>query len=243
MADPSGPTYNSEVLSTGLFHSVTKITIYHQDNSTDNLDINITNQLSLSRWEAVLLITGAILLGGFFTYILYRLCHISFRRVLNKRKGRRGASPQEEAVNQILSNSGARQVLSSLARTAINSQINRRARDFSSQMSMNAAGEVMDISERVVRVSFAPSVCTRDNSEDEDETSLGRESIGPPPYDTLSSIPPTYIDSPPTYSEVGSDGPENSDEADRRPSIDSGRSNKNLTIVDDSSSSEKKDDL
>merc|ERR1711872_816186 len=106
--------------------------------------------------------------------------------------GRRRMSPQEEAVNEILSNSGARQVLSSLARTAINSQTNRNS---SASTCLAETGDVMDMSERVIRVSFAPSVGSGEKSED--EKSVGGESCGPPAYDSLVST-----DQPPMYSDL-----------------------------------------
>ncbi|XP_023321834.1 uncharacterized protein LOC111696461 [Eurytemora carolleeae] len=189
--------YNSEVLSNGLFHSVTKITIHgYNASSTGDLDINITS--NPDRWQTILIATGTLFLAGTIVFVFYKLCTISLRSVMTKR-GRRRLTPQEEALNEILANHGARQILSSLARTAINSQTNRRNRDFASQNSITSrgTGDVLDISERVVRVSFAPDVRAM---ESEDEKSLGGESIRsepPPAYETLANPP-----SPPLYSEL-----------------------------------------
>jgi len=205
--------YNSEILSNGLFHSVTKITISRTNDDSNDLDINITNHVSLTRWHTVLIVTGAVVLCSFFLYLFYRLCQIYVRAWVRRRKGQQGRrlSPQEETVNEILSNSGARQVLSSLARTAINSQTNRNTR-LSSSQSDTEAGDVMDISERVVRVSFAPSVCSRDRSEE--ELSVGGESNGPPPYETLSS------DQPPMYSDLEEPGTSNNTKQKDRATAD-----------------------
>jgi len=165
-----------------------------------NLDINITNHYIGNRWQTIVIVSGILLFGGVVIFLVYRLCTITARQVMLRHRGnrtrRRKRNRQEEAVDEILSNSGARQVLSSLARTAINSQANRRVRDFSSQASITSGGDVLDISERVVRVSFAPAVASS-----EDDRSIGGESslsTLPPAYDTLGTPPPpVYPDNPP----------------------------------------------
>jgi len=179
------------------------------NNIIENLDINITNHYFGNRWMTIVIVSGILLLGGVIIYIFYRLCSITVRQVMARHKGnrnrRRRRTRQEEAVEEILSNSGARQVLSSLARTAINSQANRRVRDFSSQASITSNGDVLDISERVVRVSFAPAVASS-----EDDKSLGGESslsTLPPAYDTLGTPPPVYPDNPPNYTDISKNSP------------------------------------
>ena len=98
-------------------------------------------------------------------------------------------NPQEKKVNKILSNQNAREILKSRAITAINSQVktlrvrenvlvsyfislqaSRSRRGYSSQLSLTSTGTVPDLTDRVIRVSFAPEVrtCFKDKNESED---------------------------------------------------------------------------
>jgi len=204
---------DSEVVSSGLFHSVTKIRISRtNESSSEDLDIHITNEFS--RWHTILFVTGGLFLGGSLLFVIFRLCKISWRTIWERRTGRRPrrATPQENRVNEILSNSGARQILSSLARTAVNSQTNRRDRVYESQISMNSVGDVLDISERVVRVSFAPSVVVTETPSEE------TVSLGPPAYETLA---PISLDPPPLYSEVSKSPRKRQEDSDSEQSKDS----------------------
>jgi len=63
---------------------------------------------------------------------------------------------QEKKVIKILSNQNVRGILQSRAITAINSQANRVRSTYSSQLSLDSAASVPDLTDRVVRVSFAP---------------------------------------------------------------------------------------
>merc|ERR1719195_957043 len=66
-------------------------------------------------------------------------------------------STTEKKVNKILSNENAREILKAHAITAINSQANRAKRSYSSQYSLDSIGTVPDLTDRVIRVSFAPT--------------------------------------------------------------------------------------
>jgi len=66
-------------------------------------------------------------------------------------------NPTEKKVNKILSNENAREILKAHAITAINSQANKTKRGFSSQFSLDSIGTVPDLTDRVIRVSFAPT--------------------------------------------------------------------------------------
>lgn len=87
----------------------------------------------------------------------------------------------EKKVNKILSNESAREILKAHAITAINSQANKRQRGFSSQMSIDSVGSVPDLTDRVVRVSFAPTgggaasgdSAVPDKNKDKDNVSVG----------------------------------------------------------------------
>merc|ERR1719348_2257493 len=70
---------------------------------------------------------------------------------------KRRLNPTEKKVNKILSNESAREILKAHALTAINSQANKRRAGFSSQLSLDSVGTVPDLTDRVVRVSFAPT--------------------------------------------------------------------------------------
>ena len=63
----------------------------------------------------------------------------------------------EKRVNKILSNESAREILKAHAVTAMNSAANQRQRGYSSQLSIDSVGSVPDLTDRVVRVSFAPT--------------------------------------------------------------------------------------
>lgn len=79
-------------------------------------------------------------------------------------KKKRKLNPQEKKINKILSNQNAREILKSRAITAINSQTRRDSRrGFSSQFSLDSLGTVPDLTERVVRVSFAPTGSSRED--------------------------------------------------------------------------------
>merc|ERR1719228_2025132 len=90
-------------------------------------------------------------------------------------------NPSEKKVNKILSNENAREILKAHALTAINSQANKTRRGFSSQFSLDSIGTVPDLTDRVVRVSFAPTggpddTPSRGGGHDDDTPSRGAES-------------------------------------------------------------------
>jgi len=85
-------------------------------------------------------------------------------------KKKKKLNPAEKKVNKILSNENAREILKAHAITAINSQANKTKRGFSSQFSLDSIGTVPDLTDRVIRVSFAPT------GVNEDAPSRGAES-------------------------------------------------------------------
>merc|ERR1712203_991555 len=103
-------------------------------------------------------------------------------------------NPQEKKVNKILSNQNAREILKSRAITAINSQqASRSRRGYSSQLSLTSTGTVPDLTDRVIRVSFAPEV----------PTNLQEWAIQISTFQGLASTP----DSPKTPSTPGTPSP------------------------------------
>jgi len=188
-----------------------------------------------SRGEAIALWTGVIMFVVFLGFCFFRLCSLFFRTMLVRvrpAKKKRKLNPQEKKINKILSNQNAREILKSRAITAINSQANKSRRGFSSQFSLDSLGTVPDLTERVVRVSFAPTGSSREEtgtlsvnpptsvpenlaSDQEAEAenysldhishsgaSLGGRS-NPPDYDTLSTHSRVSAsDPPPEYSAI-----------------------------------------
>ena len=100
----------------------------------------------------------------------WRLCSVTCKTMLAKMPGnrRRRLNPAEKRVNKILSNESAREILKAHAVTAMNSAANQRQRGYSSQLSIDSVGSVPDLTDRVVRVSFAP---TGDNNAPAPDTS------------------------------------------------------------------------
>jgi len=130
-------------------------------------------------------------------------------------------NPAEKKVNKILSNESAREILKAHALTAINSQANKRKQGYSSQMSLDSIGTVPDLTDRVIRVSFAPTGENNqtsaaavnagviaagtgshdNNTSGDDQVSVSSLSIGnvsqPPAYDTLSTHSRVSASDPP----------------------------------------------
>ena len=96
----------------------------------------------------------------------WRLCSVTCKTMLAKMPGnrRRRLNPAEKRVNKILSNESAREILKAHAVTAMNSAANQRQRGYSSQLSIDSVGSVPDLTDRVVRVSFAPTGDNNTNS-------------------------------------------------------------------------------
>ena len=121
--------------------------------------------MSFSRGESIALWTGVILFIVFLSCIFWRLCSVTcktmFANMTGRKKGRKRLNPMEKKVNKILSNESAREILKAHALTAINSQENKRQRGYSSQVSLDSVGSVPDLTDRVIRVSFAPTGDTR----------------------------------------------------------------------------------
>ena len=136
--------------------------------------------MAISRAESIALWTAGILMFVVFMGCLgWRLCSITFKTMIVRMTGRgrkRRLNPTEKKVNKILSNESAREILKAHALTAINSQVwgriflifshkydtilfqaNKRRAGFSSQLSLDSTGTVPDLTDRVVRVSFAPA--------------------------------------------------------------------------------------
>jgi len=155
-------------------------------------------------------------------FCCFRLCSLTFRVMLSrirpaKKQEKRKLNPQEKKVHKILSNQNAREILKSRAITAINSQVNRSRRGYSSQYSLDSVCTVPDLTERVIRVSFAPEPSASEPTAtesrtpslnpvpearaQEDQTSLSEGSIGvesnPPAYDTLSTHSRVSASEPP----------------------------------------------
>jgi len=191
--------------------------------------------MSFSRGDTIALWTGLLLMAGFLSAVFYRLCSVTVRTMLSRIKPvgkKKKMNAQEKKVNKILSNESAREILKSRAITAINSQANKSRRGRSSQFSLDSIGTIPDLTDRVVRVSFAPTgnsgdeqtqpnsivnqvpeiVVTEDVNVSNDSIDL--ESVsgvseggmsGPPPYDTLSTHSRVSAsDPPPEYSAINS---------------------------------------
>jgi len=118
-------------------------------------------RMTFSRGESIALWTGIILFLGIISCLFYRLCSVTCRTMIynvrppNSKKKK--LNPTEKKVNKILSNENAREILKAHAITAINSQANKTKRGFSSQFSLDSIGTVPDLTDRVIRVSFAPT--------------------------------------------------------------------------------------
>jgi len=192
--------------------------------------------MAISRGESIALWTAGILMFVVFMGCLgWRLFSITFKTMIVRMTGRgrkRRLNPTEKRVNKILSNESAREILKAHALTAINSQANKRRAGYSSQLSLDSTGTVPDLTDRVVRVSFAPAGeagtssstgavvlpvpgVSRDsdgdnNTETLDQISVSALSLGgsstvsrPPAYDTLSTHSRVSAsDPPPEYGDA-----------------------------------------
>merc|ERR1712106_1087959 len=132
-------------------------------------------RMGFSRGESIALWTGLILFVALLSCIFYRLCSLTCRTMIDNvvppnSKKKKKLNPAEKKVNKILSNENAREILKAHAITAINSQANKTKRGFSSQFSLDSIGTVPDLTDRVIRVSFAPT------GVNEDAPSRGAES-------------------------------------------------------------------
>merc|ERR1712106_58712 len=119
-------------------------------------------RMGFSRGESIALWTGLILFVALLSCIFYRLCSLACRTMIDNvvppnSKKKKKLNPAEKKVNKILSNENAREILKAHAITAINSQANKTKRGFSSQFSLDSIGTVPDLTDRVIRVSFAPT--------------------------------------------------------------------------------------
>ena len=185
--------------------------------------------MSFTRGESIALWTGVILFVSFLSCLFYRLCSVTCRTMISnmgstKRKKR--LNPMEKRVNKILNNESAREILKAHALTAINSQVrkeklrlknsrykiphfqaNKRRQGYSSQVSLDSLGTVPDLTDRVVRVSFAPTgdsepgpgpsqTVSGAQTGGEDQISVGGVS-NPPDYDTLSQHSRVSASEPP----------------------------------------------
>jgi len=178
--------------------------------------------MSFSHGESIALWTGVILFVVFLTCIFWRLISVTCKTMIvtvtgQGRSRRKRMNPREERVNKILSNESAREILKAHALTAINSQANKRKQGYSSQMSLDSIGTVPDLTDRVIRVSFAPTgessqaaaasgvaaagTESNDNNPGDDQVSVSTMSIGnlsqPPAYDTLSTHSRVSASDPP----------------------------------------------
>lgn len=104
-------------------------------------------------------------------------------------------NPQEKKINKILSNQNAREILKSRAITAINSQASRSRRGYSSSLSLTSTGSVPDLTDRVVRVSFAPEGLS--SAAESPGTPSVPGTPSPPDYDTLSTHSRVSASDPP----------------------------------------------
>ena len=183
--------------------------------------------MSFTRGESIALWTGVILFVTFLGCLFYRLCSVTCRTMISNMgssRRRKRLNPMEKRVNKILNNESAREILKAHALTAINSQVcwhslwrhfcsienfvfqaNKRRLGYSSQVSLDSVGTVPDLTDRVVRVSFAPTGNTETidvlpeagtETEAGSEVSLGGVS-GPPAYDTLSTHSRVSASEPP----------------------------------------------
>lgn len=118
--------------------------------------------MGFSRGESIALWTGLILFVALLSCLFYRLLAVTCRTMIDNvrpvnSKKKKKLNPTEKKVNKILSNENAREILKAHAITAINSQANKTKRGFSSQFSLDSIGTVPDLTDRVIRVSFAPT--------------------------------------------------------------------------------------
>jgi len=95
-------------------------------------------------------------------------------------------NPSEKKVNKILSNENAREILKAHALTAINSQANKTRRGFSSQFSLDSIGTVPDLTDRVIRVSFAPTGTTQDEPPNRGTEPAADNHVPDSPSDSIS---------------------------------------------------------
>jgi len=186
-----------------------------QDFKEVTISLSRESKMAFSRGEAIALWVGVILFCSMLFCIFYRLCKVTVRTLienLRPAEKKKKLNSQEKKVNKILSNQNAREILKSRAITAINSQASRSRRGFSSQLSLSSTGTVPDLTDRVIRVSFAPcgSQETGDcagGSAPESPSSLGPPSLpgtpsipgtpSPPDYDTLSTHSRVSASDPP----------------------------------------------
>lgn len=165
--------------------------------------------MAFSHGEFIALWTGAVIFLLILSCIFFKLCQITIRTAIQNyrpRHKKKRLSAQEKKVNRILSNQNVREILQSRAVTAINSQENRGRNAYSSQFSLDSVATVPDLTDRVIRVSFAPeghSVSQPSTSQQQEDSpqqiinqvaesgSISDLSIGgrsnPPAYDSLST--------------------------------------------------------
>lgn len=164
-------------------------------------------RMAFSRGEAIALWVGVIFFCAILFCLFYRLCWVTAQTLIDNIRPvdkKKKLNPQEKKVNKILSNQNAREILKSRAITAINSQASRSRRSYSSQLSLSSTGTVPDLTDRVIRVSFAP---TGDQTEEDNQDSFpGTPSLetpsvpgtpSPPDYDTLSTHSRVSASDPP----------------------------------------------
>merc|ERR1719167_206333 len=167
-------------------------------------DVEVGDTMVFSRGEAIALWVGVILFVAILSCVLYRLCRVTAQTLIQNMRpaGRqKKLNPQEKKVNKILSNQNAREILKSRAITAINSQASRSRRGYSSQLSLTSTGTVPDLTDRVIRVSFAPEGLG--SAPDSPKTPSTPGTPSPPDYDTLSTHSRVSAsDPPPDYAVV-----------------------------------------
>merc|ERR1719167_1031848 len=167
-------------------------------------DVEVGDTMVFSRGEAIALWVGVILFVAILSCVLYRLCRVTVQTLIQNMRpaGRqKKLNPQEKKVNKILSNQNAREILKSRAITAINSQASRSRRGYSSQLSLTSTGTVPDLTDRVIRVSFAPEGLG--SAPDSPKTPSTPGTPSPPDYDTLSTHSRVSAsDPPPGYAVV-----------------------------------------
>merc|ERR1719471_1299584 len=161
--------------TSNLFETKPESPLVFKAHPEDNLlpDLLPGDTKVFSRGEAIALWVGVILFVALLSCVFYRLCRVTVQTLIQNMRpaGRqKKLNPQEKKVNKILSNQNAREILKSRAITAINSQASRSRRGYSSQLSLTSTGTVPDLTDRVIRVSFAPEVrtCFKDKNESED---------------------------------------------------------------------------
>jgi len=168
-------------------------------------DVQPGDTMVFSRGEAIALWVGVILFVALLSCVLYRLCRVTVQTLIQNMRPagkQKKLNPQEKKVNKILSNQNAREILKSRAITAINSQqASRSRRGYSSQLSLTSTGTVPDLTDRVIRVSFAPEGLGSAPASPKTPTTPGTPS--PPDYDTLSTHSRVSAsDPPPDYAVV-----------------------------------------